>query len=738
MPKRIETLAGRTLAGRYEILELLGKGGMGAVYRAHDRELDELVALKVIHDEVAHNPAMLERFRAEVKLARRVTHVNIARTFELGSADGIMFCTMELVDGESLRKRLRRVRALPIADAVAIAREVCAGLAAAHAADVIHRDIKPDNVLISSTGRIVLADFGVATLRVGDHAGDLSGTPEYMAPEQARGEAPTPTSDVYAVGVLLFEMLTGQRAFTGSLVEVLLAKEERARLEIDLATVPSELARVIGDATARDPDARIAGAFELGRRLEPWAPAVIAPAATHRSSAGVEQALHTVVVLAPTADGDDSRLHLAAGVREELLAHLARRPRLRVLARVEGGAIAGGTVVELRAGRTLSLVIHHRNLAKATTLEFPLRMADVALSAEAAAAAIVSAVADDRPVQATQASEALELMWRARAIARLGFDGVETALELLERAYAMCPEDPRIGATLAMACLRFSILGPQHHVDLSRVVKLVTDALAHGPHLAESHVAAGHLVMHTGDAGLAAGHFRTAIACSPYTAEGHEGIGRMLIEAGFLDEGLARLDDALAISPSLSSARWDIARAYALEERWDLHDELLAVLVRENDRPVARLRFMWWRGDFEGALAIRARFAFGSGPDPFLFMRLFAVILDREWPRYRDELVAYVRVPTQSRRRPAFLAQLIAEAAGYANDVETCHAMIEYAVDQGLFDLHWFERSPFLAAARATPQGSRSRERIKRRADAILDALYGDAERDSLFDTVIS
>ncbi|HTR54077.1 MAG TPA: serine/threonine-protein kinase, partial [Kofleriaceae bacterium] len=185
MRTREGALAGQTIADRYDLLELLGEGGMGAVYRARDRELDELVALKVIRAELARDPIMLERFRLEVKLARRVTHGNVARTFELGRTADLAFCTMELVDGEALTRRLAREHRLPLADAVGVACALLDGLAAAHAAGVVHRDIKPDNVLVSHDGRIVLADFGVASLATG--AGELSGTPTYMAPEQARG-----------------------------------------------------------------------------------------------------------------------------------------------------------------------------------------------------------------------------------------------------------------------------------------------------------------------------------------------------------------------------------------------------------------------------------------------------------------------------------------------------------------------------------------------------------------------
>jgi serine/threonine protein kinase len=193
---RMETrLVGQTLAGRYELLTLLGAGGMGEVYRARDKELDEIVALKVLRADLASAPELVARFRHEVKLARRVTHANVARTFELGRADGVTFCTMQLIDGESLAHRLARARRLEVADAAAIACALCEALIAAHAADVIHRDIKPANVLLASDGRVVLADFGIAALRIANDA-DISGTPAYMAPEQTRGEPPTPAADV--------------------------------------------------------------------------------------------------------------------------------------------------------------------------------------------------------------------------------------------------------------------------------------------------------------------------------------------------------------------------------------------------------------------------------------------------------------------------------------------------------------------------------------------------------------
>ncbi|HVV85306.1 MAG TPA: serine/threonine-protein kinase, partial [Kofleriaceae bacterium] len=260
-------MVGATLAGRFEILERLGRGGMGEVYRALDRDLDDVVALKVVHDDVAQLPGALDRFRAEVKLARRVTHRNVARTFELGHDGGLVFFTMELVHGASLAARLER-GALPRGEAIAIAVELCDALTAAHAVGVIHRDLKPDNVLLADDGRVVLTDFGVASLATFTD-GTGSGSPGYMAPEQARGEASTPLADIYALGVVLYEMLVGEPAFTGGLGTLLAAKQAPRFRPPRLDELEPALAAIITRASALDPAARWPSSDALRRALVP-------------------------------------------------------------------------------------------------------------------------------------------------------------------------------------------------------------------------------------------------------------------------------------------------------------------------------------------------------------------------------------------------------------------------------------------------------------------------------------
>jgi serine/threonine-protein kinase len=724
------TLAGQTLARRYDLLQELGAGGFGSVYRAYDRELDELVALKVIHPDLVAQPAMLERFRQEVKLARRVTHVNIARTFELTSADGVVFCTMELVDGESLRQRLVRQGRLPVSEAIAIAAELCDGLGAAHAAGVVHRDIKPDNVLIAADGRVVLADFGVASAAADASGGEVSGTPAYMAPEQARGEPATPAADVYAVGVILHEMVTGATAFEGSATTILDAKQRVEWLTADGAAVPSELADLIARATARDRSERIASAFELRRLLElPARGRLVAPA----SATVHAPELATVVVLAPRATSGDAPLHLADGVHDQLLRRLMRRPRLRVLPRASGSE-PGAIVAGLRVGTTLTLTIEAPGAA-AQQLELPLSIDAVPLAAEIAAAAIASA----SDPAATPAGEAEELVLRARQLARGSFAGVAAGFELLERAIALRPADPAIIASHALGYTRYTVLaGDENLGRVARTAEIVRHALTVAPEAAEPHVAAALLELSTGEAARAALHFRRAIACSPYLAEAHEGLGRLLLEAGFHDRALARIEEALAMAPYLHTVRWELVRAHALAGRWAEHDRLIAELAREADRPMVHFRHASWRRDAKVIAALApAVAAIQRGFDPTMLAHLVSVYLGNPWPAHRDWLVDFVHGPELLRRRRAFRIQLIAEAAGFAGDGETCLALIDYASQHGLYDLSWLDQCPLLGPARALAGYADVHAQVKRRAEAILDALYGDHEPAALTDTVV-
>jgi serine/threonine protein kinase len=210
-------LPGALLAGRYRIVALLGRGGMGEVYRAHDLTLGQEVALKFLPEVAARNPAALARFYNEVRIARQVSHANVCRVYDLGEVDGQPYLSMEYVDGEDLGSLLRRIGRLPSDKAVEIARQLCAGLAAAHAKGVLHRDLKPANVMLNGRGHVVVTDFGLAALADEIPGEEIrNGTPAYMAPEQLAGREVTVQSDIYSLGLVLYEIFTGKRAFEAS------------------------------------------------------------------------------------------------------------------------------------------------------------------------------------------------------------------------------------------------------------------------------------------------------------------------------------------------------------------------------------------------------------------------------------------------------------------------------------------------------------------------------------------
>ena len=207
---------GDVLGGRYEIQKLLGMGGMGAVYKARDIEVERVVGLKVIRPDLAGNPAILARFKQELVLARQVTHKNIIRIYDLNEADGVKFITMEFIEGEDLRTILMREGKLSPAEAVGIILQVCAGLQAAHVEGVIHRDLKPSNIMRDQSGRVVIMDFGLARTIQGDgmtQTGMMIGTMEYMSPEQAMGKDLDARSDEFAVGLIFYELLSGIHPF---------------------------------------------------------------------------------------------------------------------------------------------------------------------------------------------------------------------------------------------------------------------------------------------------------------------------------------------------------------------------------------------------------------------------------------------------------------------------------------------------------------------------------------------
>jgi serine/threonine-protein kinase len=276
-------LPGTMLAARYRIFGIVGKGGMGEVYRADDLKLGQTVALKFLPAEVEMDAERLERFLAEVRIARTISHPNVCRVYDVGEVDGHHFLTMEFVDGEDLASLLRRIGRLPRDKALQIARQLCAGLAAAHEQGILHRDLKPANIMIDGRGRARITDFGLARLAGEIRGADLlSGTPAFMAPEQIAGKSVTVRSDLYSLGLVLYELCTGQPAFKAT------SAAEMARLKNESTpTSPGQIVegfdpaveRVIMRCLEHDPANRPASALSVAASLPGGDPLAAALAA---------------------------------------------------------------------------------------------------------------------------------------------------------------------------------------------------------------------------------------------------------------------------------------------------------------------------------------------------------------------------------------------------------------------------------------------------------------------------
>ncbi|MGA7515235.1 MAG: tetratricopeptide repeat protein [Candidatus Sulfotelmatobacter sp.] len=268
--------SGDVLGGRYEILQMLGEGGMGAVYKARDRELDRFVALKLIRPELAANPSILARFKQELLLSREVTHRNVIRIYDLGDADGVKFITMEFVEGQDLRSLIQEKKKFPPEEAVELMQQVCRALEAAHTLGIIHRDLKPQNIMRDQTGRILVMDFGLARMVEGDgmtQTGALVGTMEYMSPEQALGKDLDQRSDLYSMGLILYELLTGKMPFKAESAVASLIKrnqEQATPVSDHDQTIPRALSNIVAKCLERDPALRYQTAGEFLQDLEIW------------------------------------------------------------------------------------------------------------------------------------------------------------------------------------------------------------------------------------------------------------------------------------------------------------------------------------------------------------------------------------------------------------------------------------------------------------------------------------
>ena len=757
------TMAHQLVGGRYEILGLVGTGGMGAVYRARDTELDELVALKMLHGELVDDPAMLLRFRQEVKLARRVTHKNVARTFDIGEHAGAKFLTMELVEGESLRSFIASRGALSPGEAVPILREVCAAIAAAHAADVVHRDLKPDNVLLGKDGRVVVTDFGIArALAHGGRAtktlGGVVGTPEYMAPEQVEGASDVDgRADIYALGAMMYELFTGKPAWSGDTPYVI-AAARLVRPPPDprkvLPSLPSGLAEIVLRCMAKDPAARFATADEVGAALaRAFAPLSMktvnaAPPSPSRSMAADK----TVAVLPFHNAGLPEDAYLADGLTDDLIDVLSMtrglkvRPR-GVVAQVYAqdrdprdlGRELGVEVVVLGSVRKTPVGVraNARLIGVADGFQlwakrFDRPAADALLINDAAAEAIAEALTVHfavKPRAAPTDPVAIDLYLRAsHELAKFLRANVARAVELYEEALAHAPNDPTILSGCARARVRLAFFGGEHAHELFELAEEAAErAVSGAPENGESWAALASARFMGGDAPGAIRAVRSALARAPGLAHAQELLGRILLEAGETTVAVVHLHAALSIDPSALQPRWELVRLHALSGNWAEADALLD-LPAEN--PAGRVmnflfrsRLSLWRGhdhpDLDNAPPLGPEF--GAFADRAEFRK---VVLTRELSdSYRDALEASARAAEPGSRRRVLFFQLSAELLAYVFEVDGALASMKEAVEAGLLDLLWMDRCPVLDAVRKDARFEPLRVEVEARAQRVRLAL---------------
>ena len=379
------------LRQHYALERELGRGGMAIVYLAHDHRHDRPVALKVLLPSLAQSLGG-ERFLREIRTAARLQHPHILSVHDSGDADGQLWFTMPYVEGETLRRRLQREGQLPLSDALRVAREVADGLDFAHRHGVVHRDVKPENILLSD-GHALVADFGISRVLTSDESGAALtetgvslGTPTYMSPEQATGQPVDVRTDIYALGVVLYEMLAGEPPFTGPTPQAVIAKRfhtDAVPLRAVRPSVPEHVERAVARALARVPTDRFASAAELARELEPGAtsstPAAPSPSRTGRTgilllvgvllglgmlfgwsrmrrtgSAG-EGGLRRVAVLPFDNLASADKVYFAEGITDEIRGKLATVPGLQVTARTSSARYAGSDKGPEEIGRELGV-----------------------------------------------------------------------------------------------------------------------------------------------------------------------------------------------------------------------------------------------------------------------------------------------------------------------------------------------------------------------------------------------
>lgn len=737
------------LAGRYELSAMLGSGGMGTVFRAKDLELEELVALKVLNPELVDSVEALGRFKAEVKLARRVTHRNVARTFDFGTHGDLRFLTMEYVDGVSLDERIGAEPALTMNEILALTQAILRGLSAAHGAGVLHRDLKPANVMLGRDGRVLLMDFGIAHALESDERdrrtkNGLVGTPLYMSPEQVEGVRDLDgRSDLYSLGLMIHEMATREVPFDGpSPYSVAAARLLRPAPPLARADAPAWFRALTTRllSTQRDDRPRDADTV-LAEFAEPSSPSLAAQSV--QAHLFVEPAQHTLRVGVITLASEERTLHVARALTEELAELLASSPRAQVLV---GTALPGETPRD--AGRRLGvdLVLEGQLTESDATFAVRLRLTTVAegfllfatraketLAAlprwiERTAASLAEALESklDAPPRPPTDPTTLDLYFRGRAeFHKRWRESALLARDLLSQAYERAPDDPAVVSAYALLLTR--MFGFAGEADSELAERMVARANALAPGRAEAMMASAAMAFQIGDFERTAHMLREVLARTPQHADALDLLGRILSEVGPAEEAVRVLQLAQLADPKQISVPLETARVAALLGDWSTAQKRLDELDR-SDVPRALVAFSkhrvlkLWRGDRsadeELERVIQNPGAFT--PTERATVQQFMMATREASPEVlrvlRQMLRAALHSGPRQKRRAAFNAQVRAEVLALHGLFDDSLTELEEANEHELFDELWMENVPVLAPLRGTERFERIRVQVAQRA----------------------
>jgi serine/threonine-protein kinase len=707
------------LGERWQVVSMLGAGGMGSVYLARDSRLGELVALKMINQDLAADPVMIERFREEVRLSRSVSSPYVARTHDLGEHDGRFFLTMQYVEGETLSQRLKREGALPLADVVRIAHDVCAGLDAVHAAGIVHRDLKPGNVLLAKDGRAVLTDFGIARRTSIAESSDGSGTPTYAAPEQLAQRAVDARADIYALGALLFAAATGRKPFEGKRTGTETPPDARERAP----QLPEAFAAVIKSAMAIDPQRRPPTASAVYEALAPLekfgARAESRLFDFVRSIAGV--ARNVAIELVP--DG------VTEAVRDAVAHHIESRlgesgEVRRIADATAAEAVLEGSVV-LRDGK-YTLPLHLRSREGDVFWRAPedasasLPTITDAVARAAAKALDASCITDARIVIASP--EASDLFMQARVEYRQFYrPQLERALQMMERVDQLEPNNPTIVAWHAatLARIRFFDDMPEKASELARrAIDLgARDAV---PYLALAESALQDMrVSETGRA------FVTGLRIAPGVMDARVAFAHFLTELGAFEPATRLAESLRAADPHFPGIVDVPLRIAAIRGRFDevrrLHEATTAPESGGSVRVhISALRYAIWSRDramFDDA-AKRTNPTHFDPTTRHLFESFKAAALEGRTPQPIVDAVAAKLGP----RRRALVYQFMCELSAYLREDRRFFDSLDRVVATGLFDAPWIDACPLFDPYRGSLHFETARRTIHHRAyDALVE-----------------